>query len=305
MQTKNFSGRKWGWLLLCCGVMVLQGCATKPPQEHSTTPVKPTPAAVALPAENAPAPASALPPAPGPEPEEPASTQVPLVQPLSTQRGVASWYGKEFHGRRTASGELFDAYSLTAAHRTLPIPSLARVRHVASGRTVIVRVNDRGPFHSNRVLDLSHAAAIELDMVDAGSAQVVIEALPMEFAHMSAEPAGLSVPENQGGFALVSDSALSPSPAPAEMITPARAYTPAARGFWVQLANVPKRGLAEQLQRRVSAQWAGLGPLITVFNEARMFQLQAGPYPSREQAAGVARWLQINMDLSPALVQRR
>jgi len=76
------------------------------------------------------------------------------------QRGLASWYGQKFHGRRTASGELFSLYGLTAAHRTLPIPSYVRVRHVASGKEVIVRVNDRGPFHSNRVLGLELPARL-------------------------------------------------------------------------------------------------------------------------------------------------
>lgn len=93
------------------------------------------------------------------------------------QRGRASWYGKNFNGRRTASGERFSAMGLTAAHRTLPIPSYIRVRHVASGQEVVVRVNDRGPFHANRVLDLSYAAAMKLGMVSAGSAEVEIERL--------------------------------------------------------------------------------------------------------------------------------
>ena len=91
------------------------------------------------------------------------------------QRGVASWYGRKFHGRRTSSGEVYDMYAMTAAHPTLPIPSYARVTHLASGRSVVVRVNDRGPFLHDRVIDLSYTAAARLGYAGAGSAQVEVE----------------------------------------------------------------------------------------------------------------------------------
>jgi rare lipoprotein A len=91
---------------------------------------------------------------------------VPLDgDPPYTQRGPASWYGRQFHGKPTASGELYDMYGMTAAHPTLPIPSYLRVRNPANGREVIVRVNDRGPFHSDRILDLSYTAALKLDLL--------------------------------------------------------------------------------------------------------------------------------------------
>jgi len=93
------------------------------------------------------------------------------------QRGVASWYGRRFHGQKTASGELYDMYAMTAAHPTLPIPSYVRVTNVANGRSVVVRVNDRGPFHSSRVIDLSYAAAYKLGFIQAGSAQVELESV--------------------------------------------------------------------------------------------------------------------------------
>jgi rare lipoprotein A len=103
---------------------------------------------------------------------------VPLasVQPFS-QRGTASWYGKRFHGQKTSSGETYDMYKMTAAHPTLPIPSYARVTHVANGKSVVVRINDRGPFHGGRIIDLSYVAAYKLGYVGAGSAQVQVEAL--------------------------------------------------------------------------------------------------------------------------------
>ena len=92
-------------------------------------------------------------------------------------RGVATWYGRKFHGKPTASGERYDMYAMTAAHTILPIPSYARVTNLANGRSVVVRINDRGPFRSDRIIDLSYAAAYKLGYVDAGSAKVEVEAI--------------------------------------------------------------------------------------------------------------------------------
>ena len=91
------------------------------------------------------------------------------------ERGMASWYGRRYHGQPTASGEPYDMYAMTAAHPTLPIPSYARVTNVANGRSVVVRVNDRGPFLQNRVIDLSYTAAAKLGYVEAGSAEVEVD----------------------------------------------------------------------------------------------------------------------------------
>lgn len=93
------------------------------------------------------------------------------------QRGVASWYGKQFHGRKTSTGERYDMYALTAAHPTLPLPSYVRVTNVANKRSIVVRVNDRGPFTGGRILDLSYAAAAKLGFVRNGSAQVEVETI--------------------------------------------------------------------------------------------------------------------------------
>ena len=90
--------------------------------------------------------------------------------------GLASWYGKKFHGRRTSSGEAFDMFQLTAAHRSLPIPTYVQVTNLHNGRRTIVRVNDRGPFHDDRIIDLSYAAAVKLGFADTGTARVRVEA---------------------------------------------------------------------------------------------------------------------------------
>jgi rare lipoprotein A len=96
-----------------------------------------------------------------------------------TERGLASWYGKKFHGKRTASGEVYNMYAMTAAHPTLPIPSYARVRNPANGREVLVRINDRGPFHGGRIVDLSYTAALKLDLLR-GVGQVELERITFD-----------------------------------------------------------------------------------------------------------------------------
>jgi peptidoglycan lytic transglycosylase len=93
------------------------------------------------------------------------------------ERGVASWYGKKFHGRQTSSQEPYDMYAMTAAHKTLPLPTYVRVRNLRNNKSIVVRVNDRGPFVDNRIIDLSYSAAIKLDMISSGTALVEVTAL--------------------------------------------------------------------------------------------------------------------------------
>lgn len=169
-------------VLIGLGTAILVGCATPPP-----TPV-PLPASLGPPFPVDGPPAAVQAPV---QPVAPAAsdtnaplgdqTQAPLVTGVPwSQRGLASWYGKKFNGRRTASGERFSASGFTAAHRTLPIPSYVRVRRVANGEEVVVRINDRGPFHPGRVLDLSFAAAHKLGIVALGSAEIEMELLTEE-----------------------------------------------------------------------------------------------------------------------------
>lgn len=96
--------------------------------------------------------------------------------------GIASWYGTKFHGRKTANGEVYNMYAMTAAHKTLPIPSYVRVTHLKNKRSVVVRINDRGPFHDNRLIDLSYTAAVKLGIKQKGTGQVEVEALGFDSA---------------------------------------------------------------------------------------------------------------------------
>lgn len=133
-------------------------------------------------------------PTPAPEPRSPYGNHSPYtvlgrtyhVLPTArgyAERGRASWYGSKFHGRSTSSGETYDMYQVTAAHRTLPLPSFATVRNLENGREITVRVNDRGPFHSDRIIDLSYAAALKLGIVEAGTAEVEVRAIHFEGDH--------------------------------------------------------------------------------------------------------------------------
>jgi rare lipoprotein A len=119
---------------------------------------------------------------PSPEtPEELPRAKLPTPAPPMVETGVASWYGARHHGKRTASGELFDQKKFTAAHPTLPWGSMVKVTNLANGKSVEVRINDRGPFGKGRIIDLSRAAARALDMLGTGIAQVTIERLsPLE-----------------------------------------------------------------------------------------------------------------------------
>jgi rare lipoprotein A len=96
------------------------------------------------------------------------------------QKGTASWYGKKFHGHQTSNGEIYDMYSMTAAHKTLPIPSYVKVTNLDNGKVTIVRVNDRGPFHDGRIIDLSYAAAHKLGVIKTGTANVELEYIPVK-----------------------------------------------------------------------------------------------------------------------------
>ncbi len=103
--------------------------------------------------------------------------------------GLASWYGEKFHGHKTSNGEVFDMYQVSAAHKSLPIPSFVKVTNLENNRSIVVRVNDRGPFHNDRILDLSYAAAYKLGFADRGTARVQVEALTPNLYNQQQSPA--------------------------------------------------------------------------------------------------------------------
>jgi rare lipoprotein A len=179
--------------LLLVALLTLAGCASQPEQEPPAAPVAaPTPTAPVSLKDGTPpfrAEILTMPEAlPRPEPVTQAGNKSPYsvlgstyrvtpVRPGFRERGLASWYGTKFHGQYTSNGEPYDVYTMTAAHKTLPIPCYVRVTNLENGRRLVLRVNDRGPFHDGRVMDLSYAAAYRLGYADKGTALIEYEVL--------------------------------------------------------------------------------------------------------------------------------
>lgn len=182
-------------------------------------------------------------------------------------RGIATWYGRRYHGRRTSNGEIYDMYAMTAAHPTLPIPSYVRVTHLGNGRSVVVRINDRGPFLGNRLIDLSYTAAARLGYLTAGSAEVEVELITRfdgadETMTASAQPAGdSSVP---AGPALATPAAATSariatvSVAQDGSVQAASAQAPSAQVTPVPLGAPGPAPLAPRTRQQASAPPEGL-----------------------------------------------
>lgn len=216
------------------------------------------------------------------------------------QRGLGSWYGRKFHGRKTSSGEPYDMYGMTAAHATLPIPSYARVTHVASGRSVVVRVNDRGPFKPGRVIDLSWTAAAKLGYVTQGSAEVEVEAVfaPGSAGDLLARRAA-GKPEMQRSV----------PPAPAAEQDDALIATLAGEpdpvgDHWLQLGAFSALDNAQALSRRVAGSLADLAERLAVLSDGNRHRVQAGPFASRDAAEAAARALREVLGMDALLIRR-
>ena len=188
------------------------------------------------------------------------------LQPYK-ERGIASWYGRKFHSVKTASGELYDMYAMTAAHPTLPLPSYARVTNVATGKSVVVRVNDRGPFHPGRVIDLSYAAAYRIGIAQKGSGEVEVESiLPGD-----APP-------------LIAATPLPPVAASEAVPATSMAVAPEAGGYVVQLGAFANNANAQNFVANLANQTAGLGVEAKVHQADGLFRVVVGPYPTRDEA---------------------
>jgi rare lipoprotein A len=170
------------------------------------------------------------------------------------ERGIASWYGTKFHGRKTANGERYDMYAMTAAHKELPIPTYVRVTNLRNGRSAVVRVNDRGPFHNNRIIDLSYAAATKLGIIGKGTGLVEVVAL---------QPGG-------------------PAPAPARTFASRPDGNP---NMFVQVGAFANKDNADRLRWRLQK---SLGRSVRIQRAgsygSAMFRVQVGPVAGVEQA---------------------
>jgi rare lipoprotein A len=201
------------------------------------------------------------------------------------ERGVASWYGSDFHGLRTATGERYDMFAITAAHRTLPIPCYARVTNLSNGHSVVVRINDRGPFVANRIIDLSYTAALKLDMIRNGTAFVQVEALtPATPAATAALPA--TTPAASAASVGVSNVPAVTAPlepaasAPPQLAAPA---TAASGHFYIQVGAYGQADNAHRAAQRLRD--AGLEHVFTLSpaTDQPLQRVRIGPISSVQE----------------------
>ena len=183
-----------------------------------------------------------------------------------SEEGLASWYGRRFHGKKTASGELYDMYAMTAAHPTLPIPSYARVTSLKSGKSVVVRINDRGPFHGKRVIDLSYTAAHKLGLLKSGSGRVRVESID-----------------------------------PADSDTQGEALR---EGVYLQVGAFSSQDNAQKLLERLTRALELDASHSRIVLNGTLHRVQLGPYPSDSDARADRARVQERLDLNAVLVRR-
>lgn len=203
------------------------------------------------------------------------------IQPYRA-RGLASWYGKRYHGKKTANGETYDMYAMTAAHTVLPLPSYARVTNLSNGRTVVVRLNDRGPFHDKRIIDLSYSAAYKLGFVNKGSTMVEVEAIiPGELSTISAPILAATQPPQRAGPLNAGES-----------------------GIFLQLGAFSDFDNAQGFVRRMRADIVWLGDSIQLYESGNLYKVHAGPYESRTTADRDAARVYKELGLAPVVLNR-
>ncbi len=223
-------------------------------------------------------------------------TYVPITdnRPF-VQRGVGSWYGKKFHGQKTSSGELYDMFKMTAAHPTLPIPSYARVTNLRNGKQVIVRINDRGPFHSQRIIDLSYTAALKLDYIRGGSAELEVERLlPEEIARMQASKRSKSAVADADNDAIAKMAGNNSQPA----------VNAGTGGYYLQFGAYAQEQNAHAMRERLLSGWPTGIPQPMVVQSQGLYRLHAGPFENRELASNAARQLKSSSQIQTTVVQR-
>jgi rare lipoprotein A len=178
------------------------------------------------------------------------------------EQGIASWYGSKFHGRRTSSGEPYDLYKMTAAHKSLPLPTYARVTNLRNGRSVIVKVNDRGPFHNNRIIDLSYVAAAKLGILEYGTGLVEVEAIDTSAPVPAATPVT--------GKPVISEDAV----------------------MYLQVGAFSQRDNADRLRNRL--QTANVGSIRIIEGNGSagpLYRVRVGPLASVDEADRIANTL--------------
>jgi peptidoglycan lytic transglycosylase len=205
-------------------------------------------------------------------------TPMTSLQPYK-KRGTASWYGRRYHGNPTASGELYDMYEMTAAHPTLPLPSYARVTNMTNGKSVIVRINDRGPFLSDRLIDLSYTAAHKLEIIEGGSGEVIVESIiPNGYKNQQIAAA---IPARKP----VADERQSSS-----------AETYLQLGAFATVHNA--RNYLTRIQQRLPS----LGKTVGIKKRDGLFKIHAGPFTNLAMAQQAANTIQQRLAIRPVMI---
>jgi len=230
------------------------------------------------------------------------------------RQGTASWYGRKYHGQRTAAGEIYDMYAMSAAHTTLPIPSYARVTNLANRVSVIVRINDRGPFASGRILDVSYAAAHRLGYAASGSAQVEVQSIvppgsavaPGERAALDPAIAAAAPVAPPAAPAVPAAATLAPA-APgraARKTEPSIPVLRARNGIYLQLGVFSVGANAEHFRARAARQFESLGVQVSVEQRGSLHRVQLGPFRDRAAARAASAHVRALLQVKPVMVIR-
>ena len=240
-------------------------------------------------------------------------------------RGVASWYGRRYHGQKTSSGEIYDMYGMTAAHTVLPIPSYARVTNVANNKSIVVRINDRGPFHADRLIDLSYTAAHKLGVLGGGRAVVDVETIIVDagtpttptVAVEPAAPITPTPPTDTSRLTVVTPLSSSAgnvpagtelaSAAPATSVTPSApiiALIPEQKGLFLQLAAFGSQDNADNFLLRLRTQIDWLASTLHVYNRDGLYRVHAGPYKDSVDARAAADRISDALGIKPMVITR-
>jgi rare lipoprotein A len=229
-------------------------------------------------------------------------------------RGIATWYGRRYHGKQTSSGEPYDMYAMSAAHTTLPLPSYARVTNLKNGRSVVVRINDRGPFVEGRIIDLSYTAAHKLGVLAGGNAMVEVETIIPGSSSAMATPAQPAPPipgpaVSPPVAAHVPEPSVSPLPAsePPPQTAPSAPQVPVtadAGGIYLQLGAFGSRDNAESFLARMRAQLDWLASTLHVYARDDLFRVHAGPYTDQGEARQAADRISQTLGVRPFVLTR-
>ncbi len=229
-------------------------------------------------------------------------TYTPLEAPGNyKEMGVASWYGKKFHGQRTSIGEVYDMYGMSAAHPVLPIPSYARITNLATKKSVIVRVNDRGPFLHDRIIDLSYTAAYKLGIINNGSAEVLVESIAVDGPESLTPAVVTSTPITSAPVAAdptppVVEVIEVPKPA---MVAAAKDTPTAAGNVYLQLGAFKSQQGAESFLAKMQSTLGDTGKTLSLFQKDGFARVHLGPYATADDARVAGDKLKVRLGFKP------